>query len=173
MLLRAGIVCGIIVFAGAAGGCALSGQEQGDEGKERYVRKNMLLRAGIVCGIIVFAGAAGGCALSGQEQGDEGKERYRAEENTAVRELQSLLLPEQNGFLPSYWYAGDYGKKPAVRRQYSQSNCWAVAAASAIESGTKRIPSVLLVCRRLRKEACGAPPVQSEQLLGSSCCLCD
>lgn len=94
----------------------------------------MLLRAGIVCGIIVFAGAAGGCALSGQEQGDEGKERYRAEENTAVRELQSLLLPEQNGFLPSYWYAGDYGKKPTVRRQYSQSNCWAVAAASAIES---------------------------------------
>ena len=84
--------------------------------------------------------AAGGCASSGQNQGK--RERHHIEETNDAQEradaaevsfAADMLLPSQNGFLPHYWYAGDHGKKPAVRRQYSQSNCWAVAAASALE----------------------------------------
>ena len=36
--------------------------------------------------------------------------------------------------LPTRWYAGDYGKKPTVRRQGSVGTCWAFAAVSALEA---------------------------------------
>lgn len=47
---------------------------------------------------------------------------------------EKILETSIPGFLPDYWYAGDQGRKPQVRRQYSQSNCWAVASASALEA---------------------------------------
>ena len=36
--------------------------------------------------------------------------------------------------LPVRWYAGDYGKKPAVRQQGKFGTCWALTAASAMEA---------------------------------------
>lgn len=98
----------------------------------KRVRKSICLKAGILCTVLVLAAAAGGCAPSGQ---NDGRRQYHTEEKSAaVQSAVQLFSPAQNGFLPPYWYAGDHGKKPAVRRQYSQSNCWAVAAASALEA---------------------------------------
>lgn len=120
----------------------------------KRVRKSTLLCAELLCAGLVFTTAAGGCASSGQNQGK--RERHHIEETNDAQEradaaevsfAADLLSPAENGFLPPYWYAGDHGKKPAVRRQYSQSNCWAVAAASALESSVLPrwgAPSVLL-----------------------------
>lgn len=36
--------------------------------------------------------------------------------------------------LPSYWYAGDEGRKPEVRSQGKYGTCWALSAASALET---------------------------------------
>ncbi len=36
--------------------------------------------------------------------------------------------------LPSYWYAGDAGKKPTVKNQGAYGTCWAITATSALES---------------------------------------
>ena len=60
----------------------------------------------------------------------------RAEEAETAEQLPADRLPvlEADGLLPQRWYAGDYGKKPSVRSQENQSNCWAVAAASALEA---------------------------------------
>ncbi len=37
--------------------------------------------------------------------------------------------------LPSYWYAGDVGKKPTVKDQGAYGTCWALTATSALEAG--------------------------------------
>lgn len=39
-----------------------------------------------------------------------------------------------SGYLPDYWYAGDYGKKPVVRSQGRYGTCWAMTAVSALEA---------------------------------------
>ncbi|HIR75807.1 MAG TPA: cell surface protein, partial [Candidatus Choladousia intestinipullorum] len=60
----------------------------------------------------------------------------RAEDAGTAEQLLADRLPvlEADGILPQRWYAGDHGKKPSVRSQESQSNCWAVAAVSALEA---------------------------------------
>lgn len=44
------------------------------------------------------------------------------------------FLQEWPGYLPGRWYAGDYGKKPVVRRQGKYGTCWALGAVSAMEA---------------------------------------
>lgn len=90
------------------------------------MKRRALKRWGIICGTATAVLLGGGCGTDGGGAGwqfvmTESPESER-HENVSAR-----ILPER-------WYAGDYGKKPSVRSQKSQSNCWAVAAASALES---------------------------------------
>lgn len=45
-----------------------------------------------------------------------------------------FLGTEPGETLPQRWYAGDHGKKPVVRSQGKYGMCWALTAASAMES---------------------------------------
>lgn len=51
-------------------------------------------------------------------------------ENSAA----DLQDPLDWNFLPSRWYAGDYGKKPTVKSQGKYGTCWALTATSAMEA---------------------------------------
>lgn len=46
----------------------------------------------------------------------------------------TILTYEFPSFLPERWYGGDHGKKPEVRSQGKYGTCWALTAASALET---------------------------------------
>ncbi|MCD7762079.1 MAG: lectin like domain-containing protein [Lachnospiraceae bacterium] len=53
------------------------------------------------------------------------------------------VLSTSDDGLPSYWYAGDIGKKPTVKDQGSYGTCWAITATSALEAAL--LPSLQMV----------------------------
>ncbi len=58
------------------------------------------------------------------------------ETETAPETETATVIETGNGLgeLPSYWYAGDCGKKPTVKNQGIYGTCWAITASSALES---------------------------------------
>lgn len=63
-------------------------------------------------------------------------------ESVALRNA-PILSWDTTKLLPRRWYAGDYGKKPMVRSQGKYGTCWALTAASALE--TSLLPEEHLV----------------------------
>ena len=53
---------------------------------------------------------------------------------TTVYFADNVKAEETQSKLPVRWYAGDYGKKPAVRSQGEYGTCWALTAAAALET---------------------------------------
>ena len=53
---------------------------------------------------------------------------------TTVYFADKAKAEETQSKLPVRWYAGDYGKKPAVRSQGEYGTCWALTAAAALET---------------------------------------
>lgn len=73
-------------------------------------------------------------------------ERYLYDDSAKAEKDQisvSLLSWDRSKLLPKYWYAGDSGKKPTVRSQGAYGTCWALTAASALE--TALLPEEQLV----------------------------
>ena len=92
-----------------------------------------VLTAGILAGLL-FAGGAQAERIEAAE--DAGDSLCEAEYETTTWDaaLGAGLAGIRAERLPARWYAGDYGKKPTVRRQGSDETCWAFAAVSALEA---------------------------------------
>ncbi|MCC8136495.1 MAG: lectin like domain-containing protein [Clostridiales bacterium] len=86
----------------------------------RFARKRIvkLLAAGILAAVLLSCIP---CSLSLCTVDEQETSGSAATGETAVS-------------LPSYWYAGDVGKKPTVKDQGSYGTCWAITATSALEA---------------------------------------
>ena len=70
-------------------------------------------------------------------QYNESGRKIRAADISADNQTETVSTGEEGKSeedFPSYWYAGDSGKKPTVRSQGKYGTCWALTAVSALET---------------------------------------